>query len=170
MQLMPAHENDRLEIEALLDEAFGVDRKDRAAYRLRDGNVRIDALSFLVREENGYLSGSIEFWPIALREKRGELTPALLLGPIAVAQNCRDKGIGKLLIQHGIMNAHLAGHNLIILVGDPEYYHRFGFSNRGTQSWKMLNQTEQHRLLVLCSETHELLGQNCDIVADRVLV
>jgi predicted N-acetyltransferase YhbS len=164
-----AHADDRPEIEALLDQAFGADRKDRAAYRLREDNARIDDLSFLVREADGHLCGSIEFWPIALKDKNEERTPALLLGPIAVALECRKKGIGKLLIQHGIKSAYATGHNLIILVGDPEYYHRFGFSNQGTEKWHMGGQSEQHRLLALCADTHELLGEHCNIVSTRVL-
>jgi predicted N-acetyltransferase YhbS len=169
MFLTATYAEDRLEIEALLDDAFGADRKSRATYRLRDGNARIEDLSFLVRDGDGHLCGSIEFWPISLRDKVGERTPALLLGPIAVAVQCRNKGVGKLLIRHGITAAHALGYDLIILVGDPEYYHRFGFSNRNTQNWHMAGQTEQHRLLALCTETHKLFGKKSDIVSTRVL-
>ncbi len=147
MTIVPACPADRSDIERLLDDAFGADRASRAAYRLREGNSRVGGLSFVVRQADGHLCGSIEFWPIALAAADGTRHPALLLGPIAVDAACRGKGVGTALMQHGLSAADALGHATIVLVGDPEYYHRFGFAGAPAADWIMPGQTEQRRLL-----------------------
>jgi predicted N-acetyltransferase YhbS len=152
MSLQPvlqAHPEDRSDIEKLLDEAFGADRQNRTTYRLRENNKRLDGLSRVVRQEDGHLCGSIEFWPVDLVcNESGSSTNAVLLGPIAVAESCRGQGIGSVLMKSGLAAARAAGHETIVLVGDPEYYGRFGFSNDVTESWSLPGPVEQRRLLV----------------------
>jgi putative acetyltransferase len=53
--------------------------------------------------------------------------PILLLGPIAVALEHRHQGVGSRLIEESFRLARERGHGAVILVGDPAYYHRFGF-------------------------------------------
>lgn len=50
------------------------------------------------------------------------------LGPLAVAPECSDRGIGKALIAECIERARRAGHDAIFVLGQPPYYTRFGFS------------------------------------------
>lgn len=138
---------DRPQIEQLLDTAFGPDRQQKSAYRLREGSRPVEALCFTVHD-GAQLCASIEFWPIALvAEADGAATPALLLGPIAVAESCRGRGIGGLLIHHGLERARALGHKLVLLVGDPEYYERFGFTNAPTGGWRMPGPVEQRRVM-----------------------
>jgi predicted N-acetyltransferase YhbS len=145
---------DHLDIESLLDAAFGTDRQMRTTYRLRDHNIRADDLSLVVRQSDGHLCGSIEFWPIDLVDANsGVASRALLLGPIAVDEACRGKGVGSTLMRQGIAAAQAAGHATIVLVGDPEFYGRFGFSNAVTQNWSLPGPVEQRRLLVLSDTT-----------------
>lgn len=149
--------SDRPEIEQLLDTAFGLDRHNRTAYRLRDGATPVEQLCFVARRDEGacrgHLCGSIEFWPIEVAcLKTGETLPALLLGPIAVAEECRGLGLGGQLIRLGLEAAETLGHHLVILVGDPEYYSRFGFSNEATGNWTMPGPFEQRRLMACVSD------------------
>lgn len=53
---------------------------------------------------------------------------ALGLGPIAVLADRRTEGIGARLINDAIQRAADGGWEGIFLLGDPEYYRRFGFS------------------------------------------
>ena len=53
-------------IEQLLDAAFGETRHARTAYRIREGTEWLEALSFAVLDEEDYLTGSIQIWPVAL--------------------------------------------------------------------------------------------------------
>ena len=79
---------DQAEIETLLDLAFGIGRRTKTSYRLRDGNVATAGLSLVVREAGFGIVGSISFWPILIGEAQ---TPALLLGPLAITHNGRSK-------------------------------------------------------------------------------
>ncbi len=53
----------------------------------------------------------------------------MLLGPVAVAAS---RGIGAALVRKAIRHARKAGHGAIVLVGDPPYYGRFGFTAEKT--------------------------------------
>jgi putative acetyltransferase len=37
------------------------------------------------------------------------------------------QGIGSALVRHGLGSARQAGHHIVIVVGNPGYYARFGF-------------------------------------------
>jgi predicted N-acetyltransferase YhbS len=41
----------------------------------------------------------------------------------------QGKGVGSLLMKHSIEKARELGFKAIVLFGDPQYYHRFGFVN-----------------------------------------
>ncbi len=53
----------------------------------------------------------------------------LCLGPVSVIPNFQKNGIGSKLINESIKVATELGFSGIILFGNPEYYHRFGFKN-----------------------------------------
>ena len=51
----------------------------------------------------------------------------LALGPVAVRTEDQRKGIGSELIRHALDRARQAHAKAVVVVGDPIYYHRFGF-------------------------------------------
>jgi putative acetyltransferase len=51
----------------------------------------------------------------------------LYLAPISVVLGYRNKGIGSKLINESFNIAKKMGYGSVIVVGDPAYYHRFGF-------------------------------------------
>lgn len=53
----------------------------------------------------------------------------LCLGPVSVLPEFQNKGIGSKLIEYSISLARKLGYIGIILFGNPDYYHRFGFKN-----------------------------------------
>jgi len=73
----------------------------------------------------------------------------LLLGPVAVAADCRNRGIGTALINHALGAARRRGYRAVVLVGDAPYYGRFGFSTEKTGALRMPGPFERHRLLAL---------------------
>ena len=115
---------DRPLIEQLLDIAFGIDRRTKTSYRLREGSHPADGLSLVVRDADVGLAGSISFWPLVIG-KTG--TPALLLGPLVVHPERQNLGVGLALMQEGLARATAMGHRFVILVGDAPYYARVGF-------------------------------------------
>ncbi len=113
------------EADALLDAAFGPERRLKASYRLREGAQVADGLSFVAREaQTGRLAGVISFWPLRIS---GDGRRALLLGPLAVHPDFQRNGLGARLLRHGVAAAREKGHGLVFLVGDAPYYGRFGF-------------------------------------------
>ena len=115
--------SDWQEIEALLDREFGPERQSaKAVYRLREDVAPVAELCFVVRE-GGALRASIRAWPVAIDGR----APALLVGPIAVEPAERERGIGVRLIKHALAMAKAGGHRIAVLVGEEDYYRRFGF-------------------------------------------
>ncbi len=111
-------------IEQLLDIAFGIERRVKISYRLREGSAPSNGLSLVVRDEEVGVAGSISFWPIAVGSTG---TPALLLGPLVVHPKRQNLGVGLTLMREGLARAKSRDHRLVILVGDAPYYARVGF-------------------------------------------
>jgi predicted N-acetyltransferase YhbS len=120
--IRPERPEDAPLVEALNAASFGPGRFAKSAYRLREGVAAEAALSF-VAVEKAALRGSVRFWPVKIGA-----TPALLLGPLAVQSDQRGRGIGIALMTRGMEEAKALGHRFIILVGDPPYYARVGFT------------------------------------------
>jgi predicted N-acetyltransferase YhbS len=121
--ILPECSKDREVIEILLDDVFGDTRQHKASYAYRDKNPPVQGLS-LSAHCNERLVGTIRFWPIVLGFRE---TPALLLGPLGVASDMQNFGIGRSLISQGHMMAAEIGYKLVLLVGEETYYGRFGY-------------------------------------------
>lgn len=53
--------------------------------------------------------------------------PAVILAPLAVVPAHQSAGIGRTLVEDGIARLRRTGVGLVFVLGDPEYYGRFGF-------------------------------------------
>jgi len=133
-------------IEHLLDLSFGIDRRTKTSYRLREGNRAIEGLSLVVRDEAVGIAGAISFWPVCIG---AEGTKALLLGPLAVHPERQNLGIGLELMRAGLARARAMGHRLVILVGDEPYYARVGFRKMPRDRLIMPGPCNPDRLLYL---------------------
>ncbi|MCW2247279.1 putative N-acetyltransferase YhbS [Azospirillum fermentarium] len=136
-------------IEALLDKAFGPGRFTKTAYRLRDGVEPVKDLCLVAidhdEDGNETLEGTIRYWPVTI----GGTTPALLLGPIAVAPHWQGGGLGSKLIRMSLNKAAAAGHRAVLLVGDAPYYNRFGFTRGLTLGMSLPGPVDLDRFLGL---------------------
>ncbi len=119
--IAPEAPGDAAEAIALVDRVFGPGRYAKAAERLREGNRFMPDLSFVARE-GGRLMGTVRLWPVRIGER-----PALLLGPIAVDPEARDRGLGAALVERACDAARCGGHAVVVLVGDLAYFERLGF-------------------------------------------
>lgn len=139
-------------IEALLDRAFGEDRHARTAYRIRTGMDWLEALSFAALDADEMLVATIQCYPIALTAPEGNRVPLIMVGPVAVVPERQGEGFGI-----GLMAAMLDAEARMaregspvfpqVLIGDVEYYGRWGFSAAATAGWLCPGPYEQHRLL-----------------------
>lgn len=130
--------------EALLEQAFGARRRRKTSQRLREGRLPAAGLSFVAADGKRVI-GTARLWDVTC----GEARPALLLGPVAVAADCRNRGIGAALVRRAIAEARKLGHAAIILVGDAPYYSRFGFDAAKTGRLTLPGPFERYRLLGL---------------------
>ena len=80
-----------------------------------------DAVISLVAEEDGEIVGHILFSRLQAPAR------CIALAPISVTPSRQNQGIGSTLIRAGIARAKLGGWLAIFLLGEPEYYQRFGF-------------------------------------------
>ena len=55
---------------------------------------------------------------------------ALSLAPMSVEPNCQRQGIGTQLVEAGLDACRKCGHQIVLVLGHPEYYPRFGFSSQ----------------------------------------
>jgi predicted N-acetyltransferase YhbS len=129
--------------EVLLDRAMGKARVLKPSERLRRGRLPASGLA-LVARENDRLVGTVRLWNVAAGNK-----PALLLGPLAVDPTAQGEGIGSGLMQFALARAADLGHGGVILVGDPEYYERFGFTAALTGGLIMPAPVDRRRFLAL---------------------
>jgi predicted N-acetyltransferase YhbS len=128
--------------EALLDGAFGDCRFTKTAERLREDRLPAEGLSFVACAD-GRLVGTVRLWSIAAGPGR----PALLLGPLAVASDFRQCGIGGELMRHALDEARRGAHQAVLLVGDAPYYGRFGFTAQKTGALSLPGPYARERLL-----------------------
>lgn len=151
--------NDVLAREALLDRAMGKARVLKPSERLREGRLPADGLA-LVARDGDRLVGSVRLWHVAAGGR-----PALLLGPLAIEPDLQGKGVGGGLMQVALSRAALQGHKAVILVGDPEYYGRFGFTCSPTGGLMMPGRVERRRFLGLDLAAGALAGAEGRVIA-----
>ena len=106
--------------------AFGRDDEARLVDALRQGDyVRLS----LVAEVAGQVVGHILFTDLPILTANGPLS-ALALAPVAVAPECQRQGIGSGLVRKGLEICKDQGHRIVVVVGHPDFYPRFGFSTQ----------------------------------------
>ena len=146
LTILPERQKDGAAIETLLDNVFGATRHEKASYAYRVENPPVPGLSFSARCGEK-LVGTIRFWSTSLGYSA---TPTLLLGPLGVAPDMQNFGIGRCLILRGHMMAEEMGYKLLLLVGEEDYYSRFGYVPASPHGLVMAGE-DPNRLLV-----HEL--------------
>lgn len=80
----------------------------------------------LVAESEDKIIGHIAFSPVTISDGSDGWYG---LGPISVLPELHRKGIGKALMHEGLSILKEMGAKGVVLVGDPNYYQRFGFRN-----------------------------------------
>ena len=149
-ELVPLHTASPTAIEALLDAAFGTDRSERTAYRLRTGSNPIASLSFVIMGDEDPVA-CIQCWPVAISG-----TPLVLVGPVAVHPDRQKEGHGSRLMHTMLTASYQMSNPPMAMIGDAEYYGRFGFSADATAGWTMPGPWEPHRLLARNPAGHAL--------------
>ncbi len=124
-------------------EAFGPGRFARAAYRIREGGPHERHLSFVALAE-GEVIASVRMTRVMIGK-----ADALLLGPLAVRPDWKNRGIGRHILKMSVEAARQDGHALVVLVGDEPYYGPLGFRNVPQKQMKFPAPVEPSRILAL---------------------
>lgn len=123
-----------LNVRAEAPEDFGAVRRiNELAFGGGDEAALVEALRgaarphvSLVAEEDGRVVGHIFFSPVALEPESPGLF-SMGLAPMAVLPERQRGGVGSRLVRAGLEECRRAGCGVVVVLGHPEYYPRFGF-------------------------------------------
>ena len=117
---------DRDQIRAVVTDAFGQQAEADLVTALHaDG----DAIISLVAVEEDAIVGHVMFSRMTAPKR------ALGLGPVSVSPARQRSGIGSALIRAGLVQASNARWQSVIVLGEPDYYGRFGFKAALTEGF-----------------------------------
>ena len=129
--MRPATPADHAAIRAVTDAAFGPHTDGHPTESDIIDGVRAEGLALveLVAEAGGEVVGHVLF-------SRMKVTPARFiaaLGPVAVRPDAQRGGQGQALCRAGIDAVRALGAEAVVVLGHPDYYPRFGFSQERTR-------------------------------------
>lgn len=153
---------DNTTIQALITESFGGnERRKRTVFKLRQEIAPLQPLSLVAYgdDDDNHVLGSLRFWPCLL--PKGEEVP--LLGPLVVSSKARQQGIGTALIQEGLARAKAMNYSGVLIVGNPDYYGKFGFRADVVTSLTMPGPVVPLTFMGLCWQPQRWQGVTGDI-------
>lgn len=115
---------DILSVEKLLQTTFDTDAEANLVMSLRENGNR--TLSLVACNDEGDVVGYVLFSPVTVN---GEEKNWQGLAPLAVANAYRNQGIAAQLVEEGLASLHEFGYPACVVLGDPNYYGRFGFES-----------------------------------------
>ena len=107
-------------------QAFGQDGEARLVRALRNDGDYIPGLSLVAVHEDKII-GHILFVPVSIESDHARV-PAIALAPLSVSFEYQCQGVGSSLIEEGLRACRDLGYRIVIVVGHPSYYPRFGFT------------------------------------------
>lgn len=119
--IRPEQPDDRDALRAIHLRAFPTAVEADLVDALRGGFIRLS----LVAETEGRVVGHILFSDLTIV---GSRVSALALAPLAVTPEHQRRGIGSDLVRRGLDECRRAGFDCVIVLGEPAFYGRFGFS------------------------------------------
>jgi putative acetyltransferase len=125
IRIRPERPEDTVSIDEINISAFQGEDEAKLIKAIRGSDYFIPELS-LVAVKDDRIVGHILFSPITV-ESSGKSVNALALAPMAVVPEYQNKGVGTELVKHGLAACNKLGYTIVIVVGHPEYYPRFGF-------------------------------------------
>ena len=105
--------------------AFGQEDEAALVQRIRKSSNFMPELS-LVAEKGAQIIGHILFSRIYVVTSSGYVD-VLSLAPMAVLPEFQNSGVGSQLVRAGLEKCRELGHKIVVVIGHPEYYPRFGF-------------------------------------------
>jgi putative acetyltransferase len=79
-------------------------------------------------------AGHVAYSHLILHE--AQFLKACVLAPLAVAPSFQKQGIGAALVRHSLKHLTASGYDLVVVLGEPHYYGRFGFDPKLAEKLK----------------------------------
>ncbi|MFF8382717.1 GNAT family N-acetyltransferase [Streptomyces kanasensis] len=120
----PETDADRAAVHAVNAAAFPTPAEADLVDALRaDPDAWLPGLSYVAEAPDG----SVAAYALITRCRVGD-APAAALAPVAVAPAHQRRGAGEAVVRAVLEAARLRGERLVLVLGHPEYYPRFGFA------------------------------------------
>lgn len=97
-------------------------------HKLRSIPAFVKELDFVVCDSNKIIGNIVYSKAKIVNSKREEFV-VLCMGPFCILPEYQKKGIGKMLLNYSLEKAKTLGYKGVIIFGNPDYYHHFGFKN-----------------------------------------
>jgi putative acetyltransferase len=95
--------------------------------------------------------GHVLFSPVVLEPAQPHFK-AVGLAPVGVLPEYQKQGIGSRLIREGLEACRDAGYGAVVVLGDPAYYSRFGFSRARDHGLSNEYHTDEHFMVTALRE------------------
>jgi putative acetyltransferase len=120
--IRPEQPQDATAVRRVHETAFPTPAEADLVERLRSSGK--SAVS-LVAQTDGKIIGHALFTPVTFDPEVDVV--AFGLGPMAVLPGHEKHAVGRRLAQNGLAECHARGACLVVVLGEPDYYARFGF-------------------------------------------
>ncbi|MFN8188120.1 MAG: N-acetyltransferase [Gaiellales bacterium] len=121
--IRPERAGDEAAIGRVHERAFGRPAEAGFVEAIRDTEAFVPELSLVAYDEDDIV-GHVLLSAVPLDSG----VEVLALAPLAVLLERQRQGIGALLVTAALERARRTGYPLVVVVGDPAYYRRFGFA------------------------------------------
>ena len=130
MKIREEAPSDYGQVAALLDLAFGGSDESSLVAGLRAEDAVTAAL---VAVDDVTILGHVLYSELPIETENGPVRAAAL-APLAIAPEHQRQGIGAALVRAGLEACRECGVVAAIVLGDPDYYRRFGFSSEAARN------------------------------------
>jgi putative acetyltransferase len=144
----------------VVSSAFGQLAEAELVEELREAG---DSVISLVADEEGEVVGHV------LLSKMDAPFPALALAPVSVIPTRQRSGIGSALVERAVNRARNEGWAAIFVLGDPNYYERFGFDRDAAAGFTSPYAGRHFMMLKLSHSLPATTGELCHAPAFAAL-
>ncbi len=145
---------DILVVDQLLKSVFETEAEANLVMSLRENGNR--TLSLVACEDDGEVIGFALFSPVSVE---GEHINWQGLAPLAVKEEYRRQGIGADLVKEGLSSLGELGYPACVVLGDPNYYQRFGFESADKSGFHCKWEAPKEAFQILALWENELEGR-----------
>jgi putative acetyltransferase len=144
--------NDRAAVRRVIESAFAQSAEAELVEKLGRAG---DSVISLVAEDAGQIIGHV------LLSRMVAPFPALALAPVSVIPASQRRGVGSALIKDAIDRARSQDWTAIFVLGDPDYYQRFGFDKGAAKGFTSPYAGDHFMMLALSSAPKAASGALC---------